>query len=204
MDTLTYLFFEDPTTLWILLGLAELIALILWAQTHSRRAVTALILFPVVAVLLGLLDFAVETDREAVLRSIATMDRAAAAGDAEAVIERISPDYRTDRFNKDALAAAVRAGLSQVRVEPSVPTLRKESAPAGTTVFRVTETYRFQPAPGSRMDVSPEWENVTWEATFKKDKDGQWRLASAMAIRPVQMTAEEAASKVLSHMPGPS
>jgi hypothetical protein len=203
MDTVSFLVFEDPLTLWVILGLAEVVALVIWRRTRSRRAATVLVALPAAAVLLGLLALVVETDREAVLRSIGVMDRAVAAGDADAFLSRVSADYRTSDGGKDALAAAVRLGLARVRATPSAPVLAPERTPQGERRFRVTQDYRFEPAPGSQTPILPAWQRVTWEGEFQRDPDGEWRLVAATAVRPERFTAEEAAARYFGRRPRP-
>ncbi|MBE3070117.1 MAG: hypothetical protein IMZ66_07755, partial [Planctomycetes bacterium] len=138
-------------------------------------------------VLLGALAWTVETDRERLVRTIDTMSAAAASGDAEALIERISPLYASGTLGKDDLARVVRLGLAQVRASAETPTIVEGQGRA-----TVTQAYVFTPAQDSPMVVSGAWERVVWEGVFAPDADGQWRLRSAVAISPRRMAPEQA------------
>ncbi|MGB2754270.1 MAG: hypothetical protein WBE00_04085, partial [Phycisphaerae bacterium] len=94
MDILKHLFLEDPLSLWIGLALAEIVTLIVWWQSRSRRAAIGLVAFPAAALAVGLVAWAVETDYERLVRTLEVMGRAADTGDAEALIERVSPEYQ--------------------------------------------------------------------------------------------------------------
>ncbi len=193
MDILRHLFLENPLGLWIVLGVAEVFVLVAWRRTRSRRATVAAIAFPAVALLVGLLAWAVETDYERLMRTLDVMARAADSGDAEAFIERISPDYENRGARREDLAAVVRLGLACVRASTDRPTLRWEQNRAV-----VQQTWDFQPAPGRpesrRAGIEgQEAVRVLWEGVFAPDGDGQWRLRSAVALKPKRLTPEEAA-----------
>jgi hypothetical protein len=199
MDFVSYLLFENPTTLWVILALAWLVTLILRRQTQSLRLGALLWVLPLIIVLLGILAHAVETEHESLLRTLRMMEQAADRGDQTAFMERVSDDYRTGTFGKEALARAVRIGLAHFRATASTPATQISALPDGTRVSRVTQEYTFRPAPGSQFPLPPQWQKVTWEGTFRKETDGQWRLTSAAATRPEPITAEDAAARLLSN-----
>jgi hypothetical protein len=186
MDILRHLFLQNPLNLWIALGLAEIVTLIVWWQSRSRRAAIGLAAFPAAAIAVGLLAWAVETDYERLVRTLDVMARAADTGDAEAIIERVSPDYQNGRAQREDLAAAVRLGLRHVRATADTPTIRWEN---GWAIVR--QTYLFRPAPESRFAAGQAFRDVVWEGVFGPDADREWRLRSAVAIRPVRATPEE-------------
>jgi hypothetical protein len=201
MDLINYLLFEDPTALWVVLGVAWLVVLILWRRNHSPGLVRPLVVLPLAALGFLALDLLVETDHEAVLRSLDTMAKAADRGDATAFLERVSPDYRTGSSDKAAFGRAVEIGLGQYRAVADKPATRLETRADGKRVFVVTQDYEFRPAPEGKMPLSPQWRSVTWEGTFAKDKDGQWRLISATAVKPERITAEQAAAQLIGRLP---
>jgi len=189
MDMLRHVLLENPLTLLIVLGVAEILALVAWRRTRSRRATAAAIALPAAALLVGLLALAVETDYERLMRTVETMARAADSGDAEAFIDRISPDYANRGARREDLAAVVRTGLACVRASADQPTLRWED---GRAV--VQQTWDFRPAPGRPIVVEGQQRvRVLWEGVFAPDGDGEWRLRSAMALKPKRLTPEEAA-----------
>jgi hypothetical protein len=187
MDILKHLFLENPLSLWIGLALAEIVTLTVWWQSRSRRSAIGLAAFPAAALAVGLVAWAVQTDYERLVRTLEVMARAADTGDAEALIERISPEYQNGRARREDLAAVVRLGLRHVRATATTtPTIQWED---GRAVVR--QTYLFRPAPGSRFDAGQPFRDVVWEGVFQPDADREWRLRSAVAIRPVRVTPEE-------------
>jgi len=186
MDILRHLFLEDPLSLWIGLALAELVTFLVWWQSRSRRSAIGLAALPAAAIAVGLLAWAVETDFERLMRTLDVMASAVDSGDAEAFIERISPDYQNGRARREDLAAVVRLSLRHVRAKAATPTILWED---GRAVVR--QTYLFRPAPGSRFDAGQPFRDVEWEGVFLPDADGEWRLRSAVATRPVRVTPEE-------------
>ena len=183
MDLLRHLVFENPLTLWMTLGLACLVAALIWSRTGSRRALWTLGALLAAVVAVGIAAWAVETDRERVERTLRIMAKAAEAGDAEAMVERISERYP----DRPALVAVVRRGLAQVRATAGTTTIRMEDGRA-----TITQEYVFRSVrPG--LTIPAGRDRVTWEGVFEPDADGQWRLVGAMAIRPVRVSPVEAA-----------
>jgi hypothetical protein len=196
MDLLRHLLFENPLTLCIVLGLAAVGAGFVWSRTGSRRARAVVAVSGGAAVLLILVSALVETDQERVEKSLGRMADAAASGNAEAFIEYISTDYEGGLAGKDSVAAVVRMGLAHLRASVEAPTIRM-----GDRRACVTQTYRFTPAPGSSVALPPTYDRITWEGALAPDSDGQWRVRSAMAVKPERMTPEEAAQRLRRAMP---
>jgi hypothetical protein len=187
MDLARYLVLENPLTLWILLGIAATVAGLVWMRTGSRRAAVVGLVCLADAALVGILAWAVETDRERLLHTLDTMAAAVDRGDAEAVIERISPEYRSGPSDKAALAAVVRLGLQRVRATAQTPVIRQRDREAG-----VTQVYTFRAGPGGHP-LATDYDRITWEGTFAPDPDGEWRLRAVAATQPRRITPEEAA-----------
>jgi len=197
MDLIQYLLFENPASLWVVLGVAAVCLAVAWRRSRDRRLLVALLAMPAAALVLAALDAAVETDYERILRTLATMRRAVAEGDAETFIERISPDYRNGRFTKEDLARVVWRGMLQVRARGALPRIDRQ--PGKVTVI---QAYHFEPAPGSRTALPPSHQTVEWEGVFAPDADGEWRLRRATALKPVRMTPEEAVRYLPAPAPG--
>ena len=188
MDLVRHLVLENPTTLWIVLGIAAVVCLAAWSRTGSRPARTAAFALVAVGAVVGVLSWAVETDREKLVRTVRLMARAADTGNADALLEGVSPGYRNGPATKEALAEVVRLGLAQVRAEAEAPTIQMQD---GRAV--VTQTWRLRAAPGARRAVPEGFDRVVWQGVFGPDGDGEWRLRSAQALEPVRMAPEEAA-----------
>jgi hypothetical protein len=191
MDILRHLVFENPLSPCIVLGLVAVAAGLIWSRTGSRRALAVIVAAGVAAAVLAILSIAVETDQERVDCSLRMMAQAGARGDAEALIERISPQYGNAPASRDSLVAVVRFGLGRVRVAAEDPAIRM-----GDQQATVTQTYRFSAAPGQRFALPPSHNYITWEATLAPDADGQWRVRAATAVRPERLTPEEAAGRL--------
>jgi len=214
MDILRHLVLENPLSPCIVLGLVAVAAGLIWSRTGSRRALAVIVAAGGAAAVLAILSIAVETDEERVDRSLRIMAQAGARGDAEALIERISPQYGNAPAalsestggtsqgqtvsSRDSIVAVVRFGLGRVRVSAEDPAIRM-----GDQQATVTQTYRFSPAPGQQFALPPSHNYITWEATLAPDPDGQWRVRAAMAVRPERMTPEEAARQLHRALPRP-
>jgi len=187
MHIVRHLFLENPLGLWVVLGLAEIVALVVWDQTRSKRAAWCLVAFPVAGMLLGVLDLAVETDAEQLNRTLRTMARGVAEGNAEAIIECISPDYCNGSARKEDLARVVRLAMRQVRAKAQSPNINW-----GENEATVRQVYVFESVSGARRAVHPRSRVVLWEGVFAPDADGEWRLRWATALRPKRITPEQA------------
>jgi len=191
MDLLEHLFFENPLTLLVFLGMAALVAGIAWMRSGSRHARIAAIVCVGIGVTVTLVAWAVETDREKIQRTLATMAKAIRKGDADALLERVSPQYQNGGADKTVLAGVVRTALKQTWATAESAVIERIGAQA-----RVTQVYQFHPAPGCRPLLPPGDDRVKWEGVFVRDTDGQWRLFSVTAIEPSRITPEEAAKYV--------
>ncbi|MFO8013784.1 MAG: hypothetical protein R6X20_10825 [Phycisphaerae bacterium] len=187
MDALRYFVFENPATLLVVLLIATVLLGTVWRRTGAKASRAAAGACLAATVLVALLAWLVETDRERLERTLDTMARAADEGRPEAFIERISPDYRTDGQGKEGMADLVRDGLKYVRASAGGATVDMRDGKA-----TVTQTYRFRSAPGQRVNVAERFPRVEWEGTFGPDADGEWRLRSARVLSPRAMLPQEA------------
>ena len=194
MGLLRHLVFENPTTLWILLIIAAVVCGTIWRRTGSKGCRAGAVACMAAGVVVGILAWAVETDREKLQRTLKTMSDAMAAGHAETFIGCISPAYQSGSHGKAALAGVVRRGLEVIRADAETPRIA-----FGDSDAVVTQTCRFYPAPGAKPMLPPEAHRVVWEGVFAPDPDGEWRLRSATVVSPRRMTPEQAAQ----HLPRP-
>jgi len=192
MDLIRHLLFENPLSLWIALGLVAVAAGAIWTRTRSEKALWVAAGSVMAGLGLAVLAWAVETDREKVIRTLDMMASAVEKGQTTALIERVSPEYKNGRFSKDDLAEAVTAALPRVRISGTGdPTITMGDGEA-----TVQQEYVFQIQQGSDATFAGVQIPVTWEGRFAPDPDGQWRLRSAIAIKPERITPEEAARHV--------
>jgi hypothetical protein len=184
-DMLRHILLEDPLPLWILCGLVAIACLAVWSRTRAFTPLAIAAGCVVAAGAVGLIAALVETDRERVQRSVSLIARAAESGDADRLIERISPEYKNGPYGKEELAFAVQQALKKVHITADDPIINMDDRQA-----TVTQQYHFESAGGGQTLPYPP---VTWEGKFAPDPDGQWRLRSATAIYPERMTPEAAA-----------
>jgi len=188
MDLFRYLVFENPATVVVALILATILLGTVWRRTGSAGCRWTAIACIAAGLMVALLAWLVETDRERLARTLETMARAVDEGRPEALVACISPDYESGGVGKNGLADIVRRGLTYVRARAGTPTVKMAEGEA-----TVTQRYRFRPAPGNHAAVAERRPLVKWEGTFGPDADGQWRLLSARAISPRPMLPQEAA-----------
>jgi hypothetical protein len=192
MELLRHLLFEDPLSLWIVLGIVALVSLGVWARFRSEKALWATAGCVLAGIALAVLAWAVETDRENIIRTLDIMAAAIERGDATAFNERISPAYKNGPSGtKERLAAIVEVAIKRVHVsavgDPFIDLKEGEAV--------VQQDYTFQYRiyrPGPVGEIGQAIQPVTWEGAFAPDADGEWRLRSATAIKPQQITPEEA------------
>ena len=116
------------------------------------------------------------------------MATAAENGRADPFIERISPQYKNGPYGKAELAAVVTAAMPKIRITAGDPIVNIE---AGVATVQQVYTFELQAGIGSSLPQAQL--PVTWEGKFAADPDGEWRLRSAAAIKPMQVTPEDAA-----------
>ncbi len=186
-DALTWLILEDPRPLWVTLGLAEIVLLVAWQRRRSRGLLVAAVAVPLAGLALGAADALVETDGEALRRSVRILKDAAERGQVVRFAERISDRYRAGKFGKDDLMLLADAGLPRVTLAfPTPGTIRMED---GAATVRQGALVRSKP--GAEFQIPRIYQNVTWEGRFEPDPDGQWRLVSLMVVRPNRFHPEQ-------------
>jgi hypothetical protein len=187
-EWLHHIVFEDPMPLWVLYGIATAIFLAVWSRSRSWVPLAFAGGCVLAGIAVGIVAHAVETDNERVLRSLSVMARAVETGDAESLAERISPQYRNDRFfGKPELVGIVMQALPKIRATANAPAVRLEGGEA-----TVIQQYLLTAAPGQTLPLPKDPTPVTWEGTFAPDSDGEWRLRSVTATEPRHLTPEEA------------
>jgi len=193
VDLLRHFVYENPTTVLVALIIATVVLGTIWRRTGSAGCRWAALACVTVGLLVTLLAYVVETDRERLQATLRTMAEAIDAGRPDPVIACISPEYRSDSLDKEGLADIVRRGLKYVRAAAEAPRIVMRDREA-----LVTQASRFRPAPGSQVVLPHPYQRIVWEAVFAPDTDGEWRLRSAKVIHPRDMLPQEAAR----HLPG--
>jgi len=188
MHVIRHLVLENPTTLLVALGIAAVVCGTIWHRRGSSPCRLVAVLCVAAGILVAVLAYSIETDRERLVLTLSTMGRAVDEGRPDAFADCISDRFETGSLDKDGLADLVRRGLQYVRASPEVPNITMTDADAA-----VTQVYVFRAAPGVPVRISKQYERITWEGNFAPDADGRWRLRSARATQPREMLPQEAA-----------
>jgi hypothetical protein len=86
--------FEGRTAVYVVLAAAAAFLLVLWWRSRKRWCLTALGVVVALWCLYALLNYAVETDREQIIRKINEMAARVNAHDLDGAFEHISDDFR--------------------------------------------------------------------------------------------------------------
>ncbi len=147
METMKSLFLEDPTTLYVILGVAMLGLLLGW---HYRRQKILLKLAALPILLAGglfILDAAVMTDREELHRDIRNLAERVEARQIDGALEYLDPNYRGFRGDREGLANAIRVDsrmddLEEIRIGNfSVDVHGRQATMRVQSVLKVSGSY---------------------------------------------------------------
>jgi len=183
MEGLKHVCFEQPLLLYVLAALAELITVAIWYSTRARWTRLMLLVWPLAGVGLGLLAWAVETDREKVQHCWERIAAAIDALDAPGALANVAEDFRSAALDKRGLA--VLADFSAKALKPGEVTIASftiEEVGPQSAKTKVLVIYHSPQGP-FRTD---------WEVSFAPQRDGLWRVNRADCIRPLGFTLKEA------------
>lgn len=109
METLYELFFGDPTKVYCALGLIEVVLLGIWFSRRSERLRRWLLVPLVVAAAIFAADYAIETDREALIRITHQLTEDFQQKRFDVIDEYIAEDYKGYVGDKAGLMGKMRA-----------------------------------------------------------------------------------------------
>jgi hypothetical protein len=187
--------FEGRTAVYVSLAAAGIVMLVALAQRRKRLWLIGVVLAAVLAGLYFLLDRAVETDREQVVRKMQTMAAAVQPRNLEAIFSHISDRFNRNGVDKARFRQLASRAISQVdEVEVwdftfpenfrGTVQLPGEAAPAETIQVH------FMAKPKGGMALGGPANPV--EARFVRDPDGQWRMVNFQVFNPVITNQPEA------------
>ena len=109
--------FEGQATVYVALAVVALLLGALWWRDRRRHWLYAIGVVCLLAAVYLLLDFAVETRREQITRRLIAIESGVRTGNAEKVMEQISPKFRYGTINRDQFRSAVISRLKDRFVE---------------------------------------------------------------------------------------
>lgn len=175
--------FEGRTSIYVVLAALVVFLLLVWWQTRKRGwLIGVAVAFGLVG-LYALLDRAVETDREQIVRKVNEMAAAVNARDLEALFANISDDFRSPRGrSKEELRNHIKGYLEGGIVKKAtVWDIVCEGTPSrDNSPVRVFFKGKAEGAQEFLADC---------DCTFDFDPEHGWRLKSIILFKP-QMTEE--------------
>jgi len=189
MDTLIRVLFEDPWPLYVALGAAEMVVLILWYRRRTPRCAWALLGGPVLAGLLALTAHWVVTDREQIADALAQIALHVEAGDMDAVGRYLDADCRGQPGGKRPLTKAqiLNSGRRALKRFPvtGVQLTRIETGvdrSAGKAASNLYTTLHFK-----IPTIGGQYAAVDWRLAWAKRGDG-WRITAVSIVSPAMLT----------------
>jgi ketosteroid isomerase-like protein len=176
--------FSDPsTTLYVILGVLVVIFGSVAVRRQRRSDVINLAIPAALLLALFLIDQAVESPREVAVRKIKEMGTASREKKADDLFRHVSDSFKYRSLDKKGLRDRARqaeamgfGGIAEYDVARSgFKTIDENTVEQG---FRVKHTGQ----PEVHFYVV---------ATFKKDPDGEWRLATFKLFDPVNVSDEK-------------
>jgi len=175
--------FEGRNSVYVVVAALAVFLLLAWWQIRKRWLLLGVVVSVAMIGLYALLDKAVETDREQIVRKVQEMATAVNARDLDGLFENISDNFRSPQGKdkqqfRDTVANYLKIGMvSNVRVWDIVceETPSREHPPA--RVF-----FRAKAESGRELLAD-------CDATFDYDAEHGWRLRSIRLLKP--QTTEE-------------
>ncbi len=186
MESVTHLLLENPTKLYVALGLAEVVVLCVWFWRHSRPWGWAGLALPAAAVGVGLLAHFVQTDREqidaAVGQAIAHLEAGRIDAATECLDERIALSGSADRtVRKYLFVPLVKLALSADPIAKILATTPATEVDADTAVTRLSATIICESGAGVKGSA--------WRLDWAR-RQGGWRITRIEIIEPAEMKRE--------------
>jgi hypothetical protein len=182
--------FEGRTAVYVYLAAVGIFLLLAWQQTRKRLWLIGLGAVAVLAGLYFLLDRAVETDREQVVRKLQEMAAAVRGRDTDAIFAHVSDRFDRNGRNKAQFRQVV-DGVLRGRLVDDVevwdftfPELFRGTVPVPGEAAPA-ETIRMSFRAKAKGAGVPEGPGNPCEARFVRDPDGQWRMLDFQVFNPV-------------------
>ena len=183
---LKYLFRESPLWIYVLAGIAELITIAIWQSRRSRVALYLMAFWLVLAVGVGIMAAAIDTNGEKVRTAWDGARQAIEDRKVDGLMKHIADDFVGDGENKAQLGAL--AGQAFKTNGPEDVSIGGGSLKeVGDTLIEVTVVARYLPARGYL---------TRWLVTFKEQTDGSWQIAAARCLEPRGLTVRAAVNKL--------
>jgi hypothetical protein len=170
--------FEGRTSAYVILAALAVFLLLVWWQTRRRWLLAGVLVAAALVGLYALLDKAVETDREQIVRKVHAMAAAVNARAVDALFENISDNFRSPQGKNKQQFRSLIADYLQRRMVNNV---------------RVWDIVCVDPPsrdhPPSRVFFSAKAESgsellADCDATFDYDAEHGWRLRSLRLLKP--------------------
>jgi hypothetical protein len=180
MEPLKTLFFENPFYVYVTLGVAELVLTAIWWERRTPRWRQVLLIPPVLAGLVLLVERLVVTDREQLLADVREIARGLEMHQSETLDRYLDDDFRGYLGGReiDRKAAIETADQAVKGMGVSSVSLRDvEVQVNGATARMRGEAWLTFQAPNIGVGRG----RLEWEVVWRK-RGGQWRIAELVRI----------------------
>lgn len=172
--------FEGRTSIYVALGAVAVFLLLIWWQTRKRWLLLGVVVAAGLVGLYALLDKAVETDREQIVRKVREMVVAFNARDVELLFANISDNFnsrlaRDKKQFRDEVAGYLSRGVVQ---NARVWNIEFEDTPSRE--HPSARVFFSAKADSSGRELAP----TDCEAVFDFDPQHGWRLQSLRLFKP--------------------
>jgi hypothetical protein len=174
--------FEGRTSVYAVFAALVVFLLVVWWQTRKRWLLLGVAVAAGLIGLYALLDKAVETDREQIIRKVQEMAAAVNARNLDALFENISDNFRSrlgrdkQQFREEVASYLSRGAVENVRVwDISFVERPSREQPSARLFFSAVDSLHSLP--------------TDCEATFDFDSRHGWRLQSLRLFK-LQTTEE--------------
>ncbi|MDY7010767.1 MAG: hypothetical protein SVV80_08455 [Planctomycetota bacterium] len=184
METLKRLLFETPLAFYIILVLGEAAVAAIWHTRRTRRWTRALLIVPVLAVIIGLTSYLVETDKEKINSAMADIARSVESGDLNAAVVHLDPSCLAPApfgksLDKDEL---IRIGRMALHRRPV-----KRLTTVGPKT-KITDDKATTEVKARIILESSESVDTYWRLEWARGDDG-WRIVVVEALYPPELAS---------------
>jgi hypothetical protein len=178
MDTLKRLFLEDPTTVYVLFALIELVAIVVWYRQRSRRSLIALAVPVVLGGAVFALDSLVVTDREELQKAVRQIADAFEQRRVDTVLDYLDDEYSGFAGNKAQAVDRARSELRLERIESIRLSYNQLTVRERFAEMTVTSVIKTTSSAGGRAVA------LQWKVEWVKRSAG-WRIIHISPPTPV-------------------